>query len=928
MNERPIVGIAVCWILGYMLALVWQTEMLNVYVSMGAGMLCCLVFMYKLRGTSAIAALLIMAAAAGIFGEYDGRNRTALSLPVDAEAEVSVRGMIVSTVEVDGDRVSFQLEADSVERGQGMEATADTDAEADKETADQVDAGERTETTAYASARGKEPLLDAEAATAARSAEAGAQQVLQLSRKERLIVSVRLLKKQEQDTAKGWQRGDRIELSGTIKQPSGARNFDGFDYRRYLYYKHIHWQLTVKGLGAITVTPPDKAGVWLPLRWNDRFRGLLADQVELLFPPEQSGFMKGMLIGLTDEIDPQQFDRFSRLGLTHIIAISGLNVAIFLGCVLWVLRKLGMTRESYLLTAMALVPLYIMVTGASPSIVRAGIMAMIALYAAYRNRMKDGMNIAFIAGLGMLIWDPYYLVDVSFQLSYLVTLGIMLGVPHMNRLLPVSHKKLRDALSITVVAQLISFPISIYYFNQFSLLSLAANFIIVPVFSTFVMPVGTVAMLTALLHAAAGAWIGWTVVKVNAALFAVVEWFSRLDAFQTLWPTPSPIWILSYYGLLAALGWCLHFARERHAGEAAADSAAPMPMLYTDKEAVWQARLSALNRGLLLPASVCGFIALLWFAYSLESGKAEGRVQFLDVGQGDSILIRTPGRGHTILVDGGGTVTFRKPGEEWKQRQEPYEVGKKLLVPLLKKRGVQTIDEIVLTHQDADHYGGLQAVLEQIPVRRLLFNGTLNPGEAVEALFQTALSKGTELVRVSAGDTLRAGGDTTLHILSPLPSVEEKGMEIKLEKKQNPSSVVFLMEMAGTRWLFTGDMDTAAERKVIAAWSGKERPTADGTHGRDDTGLTGTGPVDVIKIAHHGSKTSTSLEWLAAWQPKHAVISAGVNNIYRHPSPQVIDRLTASSISIHRTDRHGEVQMAVKDGQIRMRTKLPGSAEN
>ncbi|CAG7634788.1 DNA internalization-related competence protein ComEC/Rec2 [Paenibacillus allorhizosphaerae] len=906
MNERPIVGIAVCWILGYMLALVWQAEVLNLYLSMGAGLACCMVLMYKPRGKSVIAALLIVAAAAGIFGHYDGRNKTALPLPADAEPEVRVRGTIVSTVEVDGDRVSFQIEAEAIGGEDG--AGAKTDA-VPGDTVDRDDA----EAAAESGSQGMEESPGTERVGVGRAADASSNNMLVPSKKERLIVSVRLLKKTEQDTAKEWQRGDRIELSGTIKQPSVARNFGGFDYRKYLYYKHIHWQLTVKGLGSVNVTPPDKWGTWLPLHWNDRFRGLLADKVELLFPPEQNGFMKGMLIGLTDEIDPLQFDRFSRLGLTHIIAISGLNVAIFLACILWVLRKLGMTRESYLMTAIALVPLYIMVTGASPSIVRAGIMAMIALYAAYRNRMKDGMNIAFIAGLGMLIWDPYYLVDVSFQLSYLVTLGIMLGVPQMNKMLPMSQKKLRDALSITVVAQLISFPISIYYFNQFSLLSLAANFIIVPVFSTFVMPVGTVAMLSALLYPTMGVWIGWAVVKVNALLFAVVEWFSRLDAFQTLWPTPSPVWILSYYGLLAMIGWCVHIARERREQETVASAA--VPMLYTDREARWQSRLSAMNRSLLLPVSVCGFIVLLWFGYSLESGKAEGRVQFLDVGQGDSILIRTLGRGHTILVDGGGTVTFRKPGEEWKQRQEPYEVGKKLLVPLLKKRGVQTIDEIVLTHQDADHYGGLQAVLEQIPVRRLLFNGTLNPGAAVEALFQTALNKGTELVRVNAGDKLEAGEQTVLHFLSPL--ADEGSNDIRLEKKQNPSSVVFLMEMAGTRWLFTGDMDQAAERRVIAAWSELERRTGVGS---------GIGPVDVVKIAHHGSKTSTSLEWLAAWQPKHAVISVGVNNIYRHPSPQVIDRLTASSISVHRTDRHGEVQMVAKEGRIRMRTKLEDAA--
>ncbi|TVY09101.1 ComEC/Rec2 family competence protein [Paenibacillus cremeus] len=288
-----------------------------------------------------------------------------------------------------------------------------------------------------------------------------------------------------------------------------------------------------------------------------------------------------------------------------------------------------------------LVPLYIALTGASPSVIRAGMMAMIALYAAYRNRLKDGLHVALIAGIGMLIWNPYYVLDVSFQLSYLVTMGIMLGVPHANKLLPIRSRKLREAVSITVVAQLISFPLTIYYFNQFSLLSMAANLVLVPVFSVFVMPVGTVAMLLSLAWPFAGTWLAWTAAKVNSFLFIIVEFISRWHIFQTIWPSPKP--------------------------------------------------------------------------------------------------------------------------------------------------------------QAAE-----QRVIEQ----------------------------------------------------------------------GNPSPTLVFPS------------------------------------------------IDVLKVAHHGSKSSTSEAWLNAWRPKHAVISAGVGNVYGHPNAQVIDRLNAHNVRIHRTDRQGEIQMQVKKGSIFMRTKL------
>ena len=127
---------------------------------------------------------------------------------------------------------------------------------------------------------------------------------------------------------------------------------------------------------------------------------------------------------------------------------------------------------------------------------------------------------------------------------------------------------------------------------------------------------------------------------------------------------------------------------------------------------------------------------MLWMGYSPDRFNRTGLVQFIDVGQGDAILIRTP-YGRHILVDGGGTLTFRKPGEAWKIRKDPYEVGQKLLVPLLKKRGVHQLDLVVLTHEDADHSGGLQAVIAQIPVKQFLFNGTFKRGVSIDEIIST-----------------------------------------------------------------------------------------------------------------------------------------------------------------------------------------------
>ncbi len=186
---------------------------------------------------------------------------------------------------------------------------------------------------------------------------------------------MRLLIQDEVSLAAQWGRGDQAVVGGTLKLPSEARNFGGFDYRGYLRLKGIHWTLSVNGAQEVKASQSsDSFSSNRLLRWNDDFRTLLAAKTEQVFPKEQGGFMKSMLLGMQDEVEPALFDRFSRLGLTHILAVSGLNVAVFVGSLMWVARRLGATKETNMMIAICSIPFYIALTGGSPSIVRAGIM--------------------------------------------------------------------------------------------------------------------------------------------------------------------------------------------------------------------------------------------------------------------------------------------------------------------------------------------------------------------------------------------------------------------------------------------------------------------------------------------------------------------------------------------------------------------------
>lgn len=843
--KRPVVIWCCLWITGYVLA--FYTELRWMSLMTSALLLAALIVIYALRlpGRQPLCALLLVGVAYGYFQWADQRNVSAL-LPLAQQqqnldgSEVTLLGRFASPVTVDGDRASFTMEAESI-RFPSNEAFP----------------------------------LDGES----------------------LQVSLRLLQQEQQAVASGWRRGDALTLHGTLRSPSSARNFGGFDYRSFLRLHHTHWLLSAKGVDQAQVEPAAAhISVIQLLRWNDELRDALSRRIDLIFPATSAGFMKSMLIGLTDDLDPERFQQFSELGLTHILAISGLNIAVFLGVCMWIMRRFKLAKETYLLICLWLLPLYILLTGASPSIVRAGLMSMIALYAARRGLLKDVLHIMAIVAWFMLLWNPYYLLDVSFQLSFLVTLGLITGVQRVNDLFVpwISSPILRNTASITLVSQMVSFPVSIYYFNQFSLLSWLANAVLVPVISLLVFPAGLLALVVGILNVPAGKSIGLLISWVNEAIFWSTDKLQHLDLFKMVWPTPSLAWIFFYYGILLLIYWLwLRLSQ----------AASPdQPIILVNVKGV-----KKIDLPLWLICAIGCFLLLLWMGYSPERFNRSGLVQFIDVGQGDAILIRTP-YGRHILVDGGGTLTFRKPGEAWRNRKDPFEVGQKLLVPLLKKRGVHQLDLVVLTHEDADHSGGLQAVVEQIPIKQFLFNGTLKPGPGIEKLFETLLTRKVPLLPANVSDWIQIDPFTRLQVLYPL---ERDHQLLEIVKEQNAQSVVFLLEMQGTRWLFTGDMEKASEA-IVLDYLKKQKD-------RDK--------IDVLKIAHHGSKTSTTTEWLEYWKPSLAVISVGAMNSYGHPAPDVVKRLEENHVQVLRTDQMGEVQLEVRKKGIFSRVKITNSVK-
>lgn len=975
MKGRPLALFCACWIVGSAAAYLYDGLRLYAIVFGVMMLLSILFYLLHIRGVLLAVLMTSIVLSCAYYEWNDLKNVTELPAYLEQPQDeitgltVELHGTIASKVEVDGDRVQFVLHAHDA-REIGAPVPEGTNGNTNEGT-DRATSEEANEIAAQT-----DSLLN-----------------------EKVQVQIRLLEESEQHIADSWQRGDTLSIIGTLEAPGEARNFGSFDYRKYLHTHQIHWLLKAKGIDGIEHTVLDSIfDKNVILRWSDAAREELGGKMEAMFKEPHAGYMKGLVIGIGDEIDPDTYGEFSQLGLTHILAISGMHVAIYVSALLFVLTKCRLSKETALTITLFLVPVYVLVSGSSPSVVRAGIMSMLGLYMARKGLMKDGLNILCLTALIMLLVEPYMLVNVSFQLSFLVTAGLMIFVPLLTPHFAKWPKILSGTAVVTIAAQLLSFPMTVYYFNQFSLLSFGANFLLVGFISFLVLPLGTLALALVYLWEPATKPIVWITEWLNSLTFDFVAWLNTFESFVLIWSTPHYMAVAAYY--LALYFICLLLKEWRASRQPLTprdDDTIPLTVdhvihskgqhavgfmprkqgtFFLRGETRLQGAIDALQISSAWPelesvfgpqgagyyarapfhffhkvllAALCVILSAgLFVSYQGPYRASEGIVAVLDVGQGDSILISTPAGKH-ILVDGGGTIQFGEQ-ESWKQRRDPYEVGESLLVPLLKKRGIHQLDAVILSHGDHDHAGGLQAVLEDIPVSTFMFNGRMTDKDAFHELLQTALDKGIRLYEAYDGMVYEPDKDTRLTFMAPEAPHEEMQSEIDhktplpVSEEQNHDSVVFKLDMEGRSFLFTGDIDAAAELDILDrlrnqsesvshednALNGnaKELSAASSRGDEEAKDLTSksssVGPVDVLKVAHHGSKTSTTEEWLAYWQPQLSVISAGVNNTYGHPHPTVTDRLDQYGSQIYRTDTMGEVQFRVRDGVMDIRSKLGG----
>lgn len=651
------------------------------------------------------------------------------------------------------------------------------------------------------------------------------------------------------------QRGTSVSGKGLWKIPAESGNVGLFDYRSYLKTQHVFWviRVEVKDLKIASKKTQSLLGV------GDRIRTTLSDRFFSQYADRYAGLLSGMLLGDRVRITEEDVKTFSNIGLGHMLAISGLHVTVLVASWLWLMTQLRVPRIlKYGMTYLLLV-LFVIVTGASIPVVRAALTGAIGLWFAYRRRLRDAQSLVAATGILMLLWDPYYLLSVSYQLSFAVTFGLVALGPAVFEMLPSRWPIwVRGTLSVSILAQGVAFPFQIMYFNELSLLSLPINLVFVPVLTYLITPLGYASLAIPL------AWLVEPLLTFTVSIFE--KWNSVLWA-RTIWASPSWWWVVGYVILLGFI--CFPF-----------------------------------QRGWVRRAAFGLFVLFIAYAYLPPISERQVYMEVLDVGQGDAILLHMPNRKYW-LMDGGGAVTFSAETKSWKQKKSPFDPGADIVVPLLMKRGVKRIDTLVMSHANEDHLNGLQAVVERIPVGRILFNGSINGSLKIKKLYLTCIERGIPFHQVQTGERFALGRNGEVQVLNP----QNKNVPFQTHA-QNELSVVLYVKIFQARLLLTGDLDESGDAAVL--------------HAAKAEGLLGY-PLSVLKVSHHGSRYASTPAFLAMWQPQFAAISVGAHNRYGHPTAEVLERLRHVGARVHRTDRHGAIRYRITRQGVFVYTKKKGT---
>lgn len=664
-----------------------------------------------------------------------------------------------------------------------------------------------------------------------------------------------------------YKYGDVLRATGKLETPP---QFDDFDYKGYLAHQGIY---TTMLYPAIELEERGKG--FRPLQWVYSVRGHVARTLSTVLPEPQASLAQGIVLGIRGTIPLSVRTDFTRTGTAHLLAISGLHLSIIAGILLSIgIWLFGRRHYLYIWLALSVIWLYALLTGMHPPVVRGAIMASLFLTAELLGRQRSAIVALTFAAAVMVGISPYVLWDAAFQLSFLAMAGLVFLFPAFQGLgrkiskaalgedgAAVSLTNLAtDSLSATLAAIIAVWPVVAYYFGVISFVGLLATFLALPALPGIILA-GALSGGLGFVALPAAQVAGWLVWLFLSYMLLVVNGLaaSPLSFIEVGSIDASLVW--AYYLVLAA---AVFLGRKK-----AVDF---LPKATPKLKSIGKplVLISRLPRKWVVPPLLMIATLVSFTAATMPDDNLH--VSFLDVGQGDAIFIQQGNQ--QILVDGGPSPQLVS-----------LKLGSKM--PFWDR----TIDLVVLTHPDYDHLAGLVEVLRRFKVKQVLHPALDDSSPIYDEWLKLIEEKNIKSTIARAGQQIDLNRGAVLRVLHP-QSPYFTGTESEMDN----SSVVLHLGMGRVSFLLTADIRQEAELELIA----------------NRAGLSST----VLKAAHHGSRTSTTPEFLTVVDPQLAVISVGANNKFGHPSDEVLKKLTqkVGTGNIYRTDQHGSIEF-ITDGE-------------
>ncbi len=678
--------------------------------------------------------------------------------------------------------------------------------------------------------------------------------------------------------------GDVVEITGVYEEPNIARNYKGFDYKQYLKSKNIYGTIDCVQYEIIANNKINIISNIINYVQNN-----IKENMSNILDEEQGALCIGILIGDRENISDITEDNFKKSNLTHMLAVSGSHITYIIVALTTLLSKTN--RKFSLIITIIFLLFFTVLTGFTASVLRASIMGILTLLASILHRKSDTINNLGISSIIILLYNPYLLVDAGFLLSYAGTIGIIFFSKKISNGISIIVNKINpnllnieqnnnskilfvksiiekiilyviSSLSVTISANIVIIPIMAYMFSTISFTFWISNILAGPIMEVVTI-FGFITYLISIVFPMLAEFLAIALNLFLTILLKIAEISSIIPGASIYIKTPSLIMCVMYYLVIFIL-FNLKPIRQ-----------------FIRKKAIFRFLIiKAKKHKLKILVTIITVIILLNSIIYVTDKNL--KIYFVDVGQGDCTLIQTHEK-KNILIDGGGSEFGS------------FDVGESILLPYLLNRGINKIDYMMISHFDSDHIGGLFYIMKNLKVDNIIISRQGKNSENFKKFIQIMSKKQINLIIVKRGDYVKIDDTSYFEILFP----EEKQIS---DNVLNNNSIVAKFVSSNVTMLFTGDIEEIAEKRLCELYRNTNKLQA-----------------DIIKVAHHGSKTSSTLSFLELVNPQIALIGVGADNNFGHPNEGVLERIKKLGTQIYRTDQTGEVSIVIdKKGNVKI----------